>query len=117
MSGFQRDMRRNIVLLGSGAQAPLMQQQLGRWPGPQAGVTYLFAPRLGFNAGLKSYGYPADNAYASFPRPDVHPVRMAQNRRNLNAQSKFNAAADNRGIPAVYVPTSLRNAYNGFSTW
>lgn len=111
---------RRITTVGitpSEAQAPAAHFMLARWPGSAVHYPVLFSPHLKSNNALKSYGFPNSNEQAKFYRPDVHPIRVAALRRAINASSKVNASSDNRAIPGVYVPTTLRNGYNQGSTW
>lgn len=86
---------------------------LTRWPGEMAQPPWLFNPKLRTNNFLKSYGFPSENVRAHFERADTRAFLAHVQQRAIRIPTQFNRFADQRGIPAVYVPTMPANNYSG----
>jgi hypothetical protein len=107
-------MRLRRMLLPSVARSDV-PQPLIRWPGPPAGAPVFFDPKIRTNLFLKSFGWPSDCFAPWFPRADARELLTLRQRAAVTS-SGFNGGSDTRAIPAVFVPTSIANSYQGMST-
>jgi hypothetical protein len=94
-----------------------------RWLGDAARHTQMYRPGLGADATIKSHGFWATNWGLRLSPGDNRVIRLneqAFTRLRAAGAQQAGAGSDNssanRGIPSVFVPTSLSNNYSGWST-
>lgn len=109
-------MRERRIILGAEAVSDL-GYQINRWPGPSVQFGRIFDPKLRCNAFLKSYGFPSDSYRVGFQRADARTYLLQRSINAVQPSTLAQGGSPNRGVPAVYVPTSAANSYGTMTSW